>query len=153
MSGAPSRPLSGTPPPEAAPEVFRPRIWLRYSVLVAIAFWLFMFFCLVALHSSTQQGFLGVAFFITLFSVLGVFYNNTSIEVTGDGVIVRGVTSFRLVRFADILKVDVKPGLLQTTYAVRARRGFVLFTSLFANHQRLLKIIVERANLSRSELA
>ena len=130
------------------PEVFRTRSWLRYSVLLAIAFWVFMFFCLVALRGSTAKGFEGVAFFITLFTLLAVFYNNTSIEVTGESVIMRGIMGFRLVAFEDILKVEVKPGFLQTTYAVRARRGFVLFTSLIADHQRLLQLIVERARLS-----
>jgi hypothetical protein len=107
-----------------------------------------MFFLLVALHSQGERGFLGVGFFIALFTLLAIFYNNTTIEVTRDSVIMRGVLSFRLVFFEDILKVDVTPGLLQTTYAVRARRGFVSFTSLIADHQRLLQVIVERARLA-----
>jgi hypothetical protein len=130
------------------PEIFRTTGWLRYSVLIAICFWVAMFFFLVALHTPVDRGFLGVGFFIALFTVLAVFYNNTSIEVTGDSLIMRGVLSFRLVFFDDILKVDVTPGLLQTTYAVRARRGFVSFTSVIADHQRLLRVIVERARLA-----
>ncbi len=129
-------------------EIFRPRVWLRYSVLGAIVFWVFMFFCLAGLHGSTGRGFMGVGFFITLFTLLSLFYNNTSIEVTGDSVIMRSMLSFRLVFFRDILKVDVTPGLLQTTYAVRARRGFLSYTSLIADHQRLLQLIVERAQLA-----
>jgi hypothetical protein len=147
MTGVPVRRGSGSTTPA---EVFRPRVWLRYSVLAAIVFWLSMLVCLLAMRASAERAFLGVAFFITLFSILSVFYNNTAIEVTSDGVIVRGMTSFRLVPYADIVKVDVRPGILQTTYAVRARQGLVFFTSLFAGHQRLLELIVERAHLARS---
>lgn len=137
--------------PDEKPEVFRPPMWLRYSVIAAILFWLWMLGCLLVMKVSTDRAFLGVAFFITLFSILSVFYNNTAIEVTSDGVIVRGVASFRVVPWADIVKVDVRPGILQTTYAVRARRrGLVFFTSFLAGHQRLLNLIVERAHLARS---
>jgi hypothetical protein len=149
MAAAPNR-SSVANNESVPPEIFRPRSWVRYSVLGAIAYWIFMFFCLVALRGSTGRAFAGVAFFLTLFTALSVFYNNMSIEVTGDSVIMRGVMSSRLVSFNDILKVDVTPGLLQTTYAVRARRGFVLFTSLIADHQRLLQLIVERARLAPS---
>lgn len=128
--------------------MFRTRSWLRYSVLFAIAFWIFMFFLLVTLRGPSNQGYAGVGFFIALFTALSVFYNNTRVEVTGDSVIMRGVMSFRLVRFNEILKVDVTPGLLQTTYAVRARRGFLSYTSLIADHQRLLQLIVDRAGLA-----
>lgn len=143
------RSLRASPPVE----IFRPRRWLRLTVLAAIVFWMSMFFELVRLEGASGQAFLGVGFFLTLFSGLAVFYNNTCIELTADGVISRGVTSFRLLRFADIQKVDVKPGLLQTTYAIRGRRGIVLFTNLLADHQRLLQLIVERAQLARAEVA
>ena len=136
-----------------AVEVFRPRVWLRYSVLAAIVFWVHMFFVLVALNGTSGQAFLGIGFFVTLFTALAVFYNNLSIEVTPEGLVSRGVLSFRLLRFADIQTLDVKPGLLQTTYSIRGRRSFVLFTNLFADHQRLLEIILERSELSREEVA
>jgi len=116
-------------------------------VVAAMLVWVRIFFTLVRLGASSGQAFLSVAFFISLFSILGVFYNNIAIEVLGDGLIVRGITSFRMVPFDDILKIDVKPGILQTVYAVRARRGPVAFTSLFSNHQRLMNLIVERAAL------
>ncbi len=133
----------------AQPEVFRPRVWLRLAALFGIAGWLFILYCVITFRGSPERAYLGVAFFITLFAVLGVFYNNTSIEVRGDSVLMKGVLSARLVMFSDILRVDVTPGLLQTTYAVRARKGLLSFTSLFANHQRIVELIVERARLAR----
>lgn len=132
------------------PLVFRTTGWLRYPVLAAIGCWLAIFFFLVAWHVVSGPAFLGVAFFVGLFTVLAVFYNNTIIEVTRDGIVMRGVLSFRRVLFDDILKIDVKPGPLQTVYSVRARRGFVLFTSLISGHRQLLNLIVERARLARA---
>lgn len=129
-------------------EVFRPRRWLRAVVLVAVAHWVWVFFQLVRYEATSTQAFAGVGFFIALFTILGIFYNYQAIEVTGRSVIVRGVSSFRELHFSDILGVDVKPGFLQTNYSVRSRRGSVFFTSLFADHQRLLALIVERARLS-----
>lgn len=133
---------------DSSVEIFRPRLWVRGVVLLAVAHWVWVFFALVRYDSTSTQAFAGVGFFIALFTILGLFYNYQAIEVNSDGVIVRSVTSFREVRFADIQGVHVAPGFLQTSYSIRARKGSVSFTSLFANHQRLLELIVERARLS-----
>lgn len=135
--------------PSSAPVVFRPQLWLRAAVVAAVAVWVGVFFLLVAWRSALDQAYLSVAFFVLLFSALGVFYNNTSIEVTDVGLVVRGVTSFRLVPYSDVLRVEVKPGFFQTTYDVLARRGPVTFTNLFSGHQRLMALIVERSQLGK----
>jgi hypothetical protein len=54
----------------------------------------------------------------------------------------------RTVSFTDILRVDVVPGLLGTSYSVRTRLGSLTFSSLLAGHQRLCDLIVRRARLS-----
>jgi hypothetical protein len=84
-----------------------------------------------------------------MFSALAVFYHSMTIEVTGEGVAVRGLRSLRMVPFSEIVRIDVKPGLFQTNYAVRARHGLLSFTSLFGGHRRLLELIVERSRLGR----
>lgn len=158
MSGPSSQRQPGSPAPRGArtdasredtPEVFRPSLWLRSLVIGAIAFWVVIFFCLVGLPASSDRAFLSVGLFILLFTILGIFYGNLAIEVTREDVIVRGVLSFRLLPLRDVLRVEVKPGLLQTSYAVLARGGFVSFTSLFGGHRRLMELIVERARLGR----
>lgn len=132
-----------------APEIFRPSAWLRGTVYLAVVFWVAMFFFLVALQGATDEAYVGVLFFVSLFTALGVVYNNTSIEVTREALIVRSIASSRLVPYKDVLRVDVKPGMLQTNYAVLARQGFFNFTNLFAGHERLMELIIERSRLGR----
>lgn len=141
---------SGTKPAGAdAIEVFRPNAWIRGTVYVAVAFWVSVFFLLVAVQDVTGTAWLGVVFFVTLFTLLGIFYNNTSIEVTRDALVVRSIASFRLVPFRDVVRIDVRPGILQTNYKILARQGLFIFTNLFAGHERLLNLIIERARLGR----
>ena len=51
------------------------------------------------------------------------------------------------ISFEDIKKVDVLPGPI-VVYAIRAKGGFVHFTNFFRHHQRLMKLVVDRAGLS-----
>lgn len=118
--------------------------------MVAVVHWVWVFFALVRYEATSTRSFAGVGFFIALFTLLGIFYNYQIIEVLPESLIVRSVTSARELRFEDIHDIRVTPGFLQTSYSVRSRRGAVSFTSTFANHQRLLALIVERAQLSPS---
>lgn len=149
MGDAAARGTPGADETREAPETFRPVAWLRGAVAGAIAVWIAVFLLLVAFEGAPDRAFLGVAFFIAFFTIIGLIYANTAIVVTDFGVVVRGVTSFRLVPFTEILRVDVQPGLLQTTYAVLARRGPVSFSSLIGGHERLVNLIVERSRLAR----
>jgi hypothetical protein len=54
----------------------------------------------------------------------------------------------RVVPFEEILRVDVVPGFVGTTYAVRTRAGSLTFSSLLGGHERLCSLIVRRAQLS-----
>jgi hypothetical protein len=139
-----SRPADGAEPRE----VFRPPGWLRLVVQAAVVFWAAVLLLLVSLRGVSQQAFFGAGFFVLLFAALGAFYNNLSVEVTAESLIVRGPGSCRRVALQDIEHVDVRPGLLQISYEVTVRRGLVEFTSLFAGHRRLLGLIVERARLA-----
>ena len=125
-------------------QVFRPWGWLRWTVVGAAVFWVLVFFLLVGLGGAPDQAFASTAFFIVFFTALCVFYNNVRIEVMGDLLVVRGVTSFQTVAFEEITGVEVKPGLMQTSYQVLARRGPVLFSNFIAGHRRLLALIEER---------
>src|SRR5207245_6310640 len=77
-----------------------------------------------------------------------LFYNRLAFIVTESGLTVRTVAMERTVSFSDILRVDVMPGLIGTSYAVRTRLGSLTFSSLLAGHQRLCDLIVRRARLA-----
>lgn len=133
----------------ASLEVFRPRAWLRFTVVGAALFWILVFFLLVGLEGVDGRTFASVAFFILFFTALGVFYNNSRIEVSNDALVVRGVTSSRLVPLSDVLGIDVTSGFMQTTYRVATQPVPVLFSSTFAGHRRLSRLIEERARIAR----
>lgn len=118
-------------------------------VVGATLFWVLVFFLLVGLEGAPDRAFASVAFFIVFFTALGIFYNNNCIEVSGDALVVRGVTSFQMVPFAEIRGIEVKPGFVQTTYQVLARQGPILFSNAFGGHRRLSALIEERARLAR----
>lgn len=130
-------------------EVFRPWALLRLTVVVAALFWVLVFFFLVGLEGVTGRTYASVAFFIVFFSALGVFYSNTRIELSGDALIVRGVTSSRTVPLSDVIGVDTTSGFMQTTYRVLAHPAPVLFSSAFGGHRRLGRLIEERARIAR----
>jgi hypothetical protein len=74
-------------------------------------------------------------------------YGRLAFVVSDGGLIVRTVSAVRHIDFADILRVDVVPGPLGTSYAVRTRAGSVQFSSLFGGHERLCSLIVRGAGL------
>src|SRR5207237_9574126 len=76
------------------------------------------------------------------------FYNRLAFIVSESGLPERTVAMERTVSFSDILRVDVMPGLIGTSYAVRTRLGSLTFSSLLAGHQRLCDLIVRRARLA-----
>lgn len=130
-----------------APQTFRPRAEIRWVVLGADYFWLFILFALIALRGASDAAFVGTAFFIALFTVCGLFYSQTAIVVTADGVVYRGLVERRMFGFDEILRVQARPGLVGTDYDVMTRRGLMQFSSIFKDHKRLFDLIVERAGL------
>lgn len=130
-----------------APETFRPWIALRTVVMAADTLWICVFLALATMRGATQSAFLSAAFFIVLFTACAVFYNRLAFTVSDAGLTVRTLTLERTLRFEDILRIDVLPGMLGTSYAIRTRAGSLSFSSLLAGHQRLCSLIVRRANL------
>jgi hypothetical protein len=130
-----------------APETFRPWMALRTLVMAADTLWIATFFALAVMHGATKSAFFSAAFFVALFTACSIFYNRLSFTVSESGLTMRTLSMERTVPFDDILRVDVLPTLLGTSYAVRTRLGSLTFSSLLAGHQRLCDLIVRRARL------
>jgi hypothetical protein len=120
---------------------------LRTVVMAADTLWIGVFFALALMQGATRSAFLSAAFFIALFTACSIFYNRLSFTVSEDGLTVRTLSLVRTVPFDDILRVDVLPGIVGTSYAVRTRLGSLTFSSLLAGHQRLCDLIVRHARL------
>ena len=120
---------------------------LRTVVMAADTLWIATFFALGVMQGATKSAFLSAAFFVVLFTACSIFYNRLSFTVSESGLTVRSLAIERTVPFDDILRVDVLPSLLGTSYAVRTRLGSLTFSSLLAGHQRLCDLIVRRARL------
>lgn len=131
----------------AAPETFRPWVALRTVVMAADTLWIGVFFALAVMQGATRSAFLSAAFFVALFTACSIFYNRLSFTVSDLGLTVRTLSLERTVAFHDILRVDVVPGLVGTSYAVRTRLGSLTFSSLLAGHERLCDLIVRHARL------
>jgi hypothetical protein len=130
-----------------APETFRPWRALRTLVMAADTLWIGTLLALAVMQGATQSAFLSAAFFVALFTACSIFYNRLSFTVSETGLTVRTLSLERTVPFDDILRVDVLPTILGTSYAVRTRLGSLTFSSLLAGHQRLCDLIVRRARL------
>ena len=131
----------------AAPETFRPWMVLRGVVMAADTLWIAVFVALAVMQGATRSAFLSAAFFVALFTACSIFYNRLSFTVSDAGLTVRSLSLEKTVSFEDILRVDVLPGLVGTSYAVRTRLGSLTFSSLLAGHQRLCDLIVRHARL------
>ena len=118
-------------------------------VLVADTLWIAVFAALLSTSGATSSAFLSAAFFIALFSLCFWFYQRLTYTLTESGLTVRSLSDEKHIAFKDILRVDVLPGLVLTSYAVRTRLGSLQFSSLLAGHQRLCERLVEQAGLSQ----
>jgi hypothetical protein len=132
---------------KAGKQVFRPHALLAAIMGAATLLWLGVLLYLLRFDGVPVQTFLSALFFVLFFAVSVTYYGRTRIVVDSDGITYRGMVRTRRFTFDDIRKVDVLPGPL-TVYAVRGRRGLVHFTSLFSHHERLARLLVERAGLS-----
>jgi hypothetical protein len=133
-----------------APETFRPRPLLRAVVLGADTLWIVTLFALLFMRGATGQAMLSAAFFVALFSACAYFYGRLAYTVSELGLTVRSLKLERTFSFDEILRVDVVPGLLGRTYAVRTRGGSLTFSSLLGGHDRLCSLIVRGAGLSEA---
>ena len=130
-----------------APETFRPWRALRTVVMGAATLWIAVLLALTVMHGATRSAFFSAAFFVALFTACSLFYNRLAFTVSDTGLTIRTVAMERTVPFDAILGLDVHPGLIGTSYAVRTRGGSLTFSSLLADHQRLCDLIVRHARL------
>jgi hypothetical protein len=130
-----------------APETFRPWRALRTVVMAADTLWIAVLFALAIMQGATKSAMLSALFFVVLFSACSFFYNRLAFTISEAGLTVRSLSMERTVSFDDILRVDVLPGIIGTSYAVRTRLGSLTFSSLLSGHQRLCDLIVRRARL------
>ncbi len=140
--------MAGLPREALAPETFRTRTLIRTAVLAADSLWVAVFFALMVMRGATASSFLSAAFFIALFTACSMFYHRLAFTVGEAGLMVRTFRDVRLYPYEDILRVDVMPGLVGTSYAVRTRLGLLQFSSLLGGHERLCSLIVRRAGLT-----
>jgi hypothetical protein len=113
----------------------------------AATLWIAVLLALTAMHGATRSSFFSAAFFVALFTACSLFYNRLAFTISDTGLTVRTVAMERTVPFDAILALDVHPGLIGTSYAVRTRGGSLTFSSLLAGHQRLCDLIVRYARL------
>lgn len=131
-------------------QVFRPQGWLRASTHLGLLLWLSIGVHMAVTTGLTAQAVGGIAFFLVLFTTIEVLHARTWIAVDPDRLRVRDPARQQEIAFSEVLRVDVDPGVLQTSYTIVLRRGFVSFTSFFGEHRRLCQLIVERARLDPS---
>jgi len=127
-------------------QVFRPRQGLAAAMAVAGLLWVAVLLYLFKFEGVPLKTFLSAGFFVLFFGVSLMYYARTLIVVDARGITYRGMVRTRRFSFADIRNVDVLPGPV-TVYAIRGKWGFVHFTSFFRHHQRLARILIERAGL------
>jgi Bacterial PH domain len=132
---------------KAGKQVFRPHAVLAAVMGAATLLWSGVLVYLLRFDGVPVQTFLSALFFVLFFGVSVTYYGRTRIVVDSGGMTYRGLVRTRRFSFADIRKVDVLPGPV-TVYAVRGNRGFVHFTSLFAHHRHLARLLIERSGLS-----
>ncbi len=128
-------------------EVFRPAPILAVSMGVAGLLWLAVLVYLLTFDGVPLKTFLSALFFVAFFGVSHAYYARAAIEVDAGGVTYRGMVRTERFAFGDILHLDVWPGPV-TVYAIRGRGRGVHFTSFFAQHRRLVALLVERAGLA-----
>jgi len=120
---------------------------IRTVVLAADSLWIAVFCALLVMRGATQGAFFSALFFIVLFTGCAAFYHRLSFTVGENGLTVRTLSAERRYAFEDILRVDVFPGIVGTSYAVRTRLGSLQFSSLLGDHERLCSLIVRKAGL------
>jgi hypothetical protein len=128
---------------------YRTRLWLRVAMLCAAALWGAVVAALARFPSAPAGSVCAAVAFLTFFVAYSAVYDRIAIVVGPDGVVFRGVLRRTLVRWDEILRVEVHTGAAGTLYAVLTRRGLVRFTSVLARHRELFQLLLERGALAR----
>lgn len=130
-------------------EVFRPYRLLALAMAGAGALWISVGALLLTFDDVHWKTWASVVFFICFFGVATWYYWRSAIFVEGQSFTHRGFLRTRRCGLADIRKLEIAPGII-TVYSVRVSNQVVHFTSLFARHRALAKLLVERAGLAGS---
>jgi hypothetical protein len=119
-------------------------------MLSAAVFWASVLAALAHLPGAPFGSVLSAVAFLAFFVVFGAHYGRMAVVVTQECVVF--CSFFRRVRVSwdEILKVEVRPGLAGTLYAVLTRRGLIQFSSLLARHREVFQLLLDGARLARS---
>jgi len=129
--------------------VFRPALWLRVPVLVALVLWLAVTIVAIAGRLALPLTiWLELTFFVTLFTAVVLYYWRMRITVDDLRVTYQGVLAVRTCAFEEILEVRVFPIPGLTNYSIFTRAEGLSFSSLISGHRDLFNLIVTRAHLS-----
>jgi hypothetical protein len=126
--------------------VFRPQPFLGVAMAVAAAFWLAVLVFLVQNPVVPAKTFLSTGFFVILFVLSVAYYARTAILVDTEGLIYRGMVKEVRLKFDEIQRLAVIPGLI-TLYTVHAGGRTFSFSSFFQRHKELVALLRERAEL------
>ncbi|MBN2361039.1 MAG: hypothetical protein JXR83_16405 [Deltaproteobacteria bacterium] len=129
--------------------VFRPALWLRVPVLIALVLWIAVtLFAIGGRIALPVTIWLELSFFVALFSVVVLYYWSMRITVDDNAITYQGVLAVRTCAFDEILEIRVFPIPGLTNYSVFTRATGLSFTSLIAGHKDLFDLIVSRSRLS-----
>ncbi len=126
--------------------IFRPQPFLGVAMALAAVFWISVLAFLVVNPTVPLKTFASTAFFVILFVASVFYYVRTAILVDGEGITYRGMVRETRLRFADIQRLAVLPGLI-TLYTVHAGAQTFSFSSFFQRHKELVEVLRERAKL------
>ena len=126
---------------------FRSRTLLKVPIVLAIVFWscilcIVMSQTMIAEVMFPGEAYIGLLFFLYLFSVCAAYYFSLSIIVDSDGLTIIGPASFSSYGWDDVLGVEVLnpyfPGYeVSTKFGAFGFSGFV-----FSEHRRLYDVIM-----------
>ena len=126
--------------------IFRPQPLLGVAMAVAAVFWISVLAFLVVNPSVPLKTFASTAFFVILFVGSVFYYVRTAILVDMEGITYRGMLREVRLRFDQIQRLAVLPGLI-TLYTVHAGRHTFSFSSFFQRHKDLVELLREKAAL------
>ena len=125
------------------PRTFRPQPLLGVAMAVAAAFWLAVLAFLIKHPTVPPKTFLSTGFFVLLFLSSVLYYSRTAIVVESDGLVYRGMVRSVHLKYQEIQRVAVIPGLI-TLYTVHAGRRTFSFSSFFQRHKELVQLLRDR---------
>lgn len=129
--------------------IFRPRVEFSLLTGAAALFWCSVLLYLLRFDGLPAQTLGSAALMAGFFIVMLVYYARTAITVDEGGLTFRGMVRKRRYEYSEIRRLEVLQGPI-SVYAVRTEGRPVHFTSFFRHHDRLMRLLLERAELESS---